>query len=457
MSTGLSGERAVVSSVRFERSSGWRPALWHLPSSRWLGQDVGVQLRPRPTAGLVDDLVVWQVDGAAPGTQVWLDVEATDGAGRHWRSRDRYPVGADGTLQLDDPDRPWWSMSLVDTSPPTTFSTGVDGWTASVRASTGDTSAEAQVERRYSRDLDTDTRAGDGWRMDLYLPRRASSRASGVLLVGGSTGMAAVKPRAALLASHGYATAVLGYMQEPGLPPAMDRIPTEVLAGAISAFAEVDRLAVWGTSIGVGLVLASLAQPSAPRVDAVIATAPTDVVWQALGAGGSPPKHSSLSRAGEELPWLPMHGELVLPQLVKNVLLRALPGRPRSTALTLQQVYARSRRDPTAVERTAIPVEQIKAPLLLIAGAADMMWPGAEMATRIHDRRRDAGVGDRDELLILPDTGHFIGPPATPTTVDRNTDLVSGGSPAGVASGQRLAWTMALAFLDRTLNGMDRA
>ena len=47
------------------------------------------------------------------------------------------------------------------------------------------------------------------------------------VLVPGSTGMAAVAPRAALLCARGYTTAVLGYMQEPGLPSTFRQIPIE--------------------------------------------------------------------------------------------------------------------------------------------------------------------------------------------------------------------------------------
>lgn len=71
--------------------------------------------------------------------------------------------------------------------------------------------------------------------------------------------------------------------------------------------------------------------------------------------------------------------------------------------MRLHDVYARSRRDTAAVERCSIAVERIAAPMLLVTGEADVMWPAAEMATL----------------------------------------------------GQRQAWTAALSFLDLTL-GVDR-
>lgn len=59
-----------------------------------------------------------------------------------------------------------------------------------------------------------------------------------MLVVPGSTGLAAIEPTAALLASHGYLALVAAYMQEPGLPPAMKEIPVELIGAAL---AKLDR------------------------------------------------------------------------------------------------------------------------------------------------------------------------------------------------------------------------
>jgi BAAT / Acyl-CoA thioester hydrolase C terminal len=143
-----------------------------------------------------------------------------------------------------------------------------------------------------------------------------------------------------------------------------------------------------------------------------------------------------------------MHGERLIGQMLSSALMRRLPGRRRSTAMRLYPAFDRTKDDPAAVAAATIPVERIDAPMLLIAGTGDAMWPSPAMARSILQRRREHGAGKDDELLVLPDTGHFIRPPATPTTVDHTIDLVSGGTPEGTAHGQRAAWTAALAFLD---------
>jgi BAAT / Acyl-CoA thioester hydrolase C terminal len=75
------------------------------------------------------------------------------------------------------------------------------------------------------------------------------------------------------------------------------------------------------------------------------------------------------------------------------------------------------------------------------------MWPAAMMAKALIDRRRDRGRHDADHVLVLAGAGHFIRPPITPTTVDRNDALIAGGTPDGSARAQRIAWDTTLDFL----------
>jgi alpha-beta hydrolase superfamily lysophospholipase len=205
------------------------------------------------------------------------------------------------------------------------------------------------------------------------------------------------------------------------------------------------RTAGWAVSVGTGLALSALATGGL-SVAAVVAGAPTSVVWQAIGADGPPPKASTLTRGGQDLPWQGIHGEVLLPQVIKHAITGKLPGRPRSTAMRLHNAYAKGL-DHDPVTAAVIPVERIDAPLLLIGGTADEMWPSDQMATAIYHRRRQAGVGGGDQLLILPDAGHFLRPPGIPATVNHNDGLVSGGTPEGNARGARTAWNAALAFL----------
>ncbi len=401
-------------------------------------------LEVQPAEGLVDEPVTWWVRGVPVAATVRLTISGADAAGRHWRSGAEYPVAEDGRLVIDDPDRPWWSMTS-DARPPVRFTEPVDEWACAAEATSDGGTARTTVRRRFGTGALPRDLSGDGWRLSVY---PAATRAPGVLLVPGFTGMAPLAPRAALLASHGYTAAVLGYMQEPGLPASVRQIPTEVLAEAGAVFNALEevaggRLVVWAQSVATELALSALSGPDPLPVRGVVAISPSDVVWQALGSGGPPPKASSLTRAGVDLPWVPMRGERLIGQALRHALWRRLPGgASRSTAMRLGAAYRD--RDPARAAAAAIPVERIDAPMLLIAGDSDAMWPSVSMAAALVARR---GHRTGDRLLVLPGTGHFVSAPGTPTTVDRNADLVSGGTPEATAHGQRAAWNAALAFL----------
>ena len=98
-----------------------------------------------------------------------------------------------------------------------------------------------------------------------------------------------------------------------------------------------------------------------------------------------------------------------------------------------------------------IPVERIRAPLLLLSGQDDQMWPASEMARQIVDRRREHRVGAEDRHLDFPDAGHFLRPPITPTTVPWTEALVGGGTGPGNATAQREGWAALLEFLNSRL------
>ncbi len=78
------------------------------------------------------------------------------------------------------------------------------------------------------------------------------------------------------------------------------------------------------------------------------------------------------------------------------------------------------------------------------------MWPGEDMARALIERRRTLPV--RDVLLVHPGAGHFMRPPVVPTTVDRNADLVSGGTPQANALAQAQTWASMTHFLRERLD-----
>ena len=427
-----------------------------------------MQLRVEPRDGLVDDPPSITLDGVRPGERIELELATTDAAGHRWRFSGTYTAAEGGDLDLSrdlpahapaeapEPGIPFWAMEFAsEDEPPVAFVAPPDSLRYELTARSVAGSETVELIRRWATPgCSSTTLSGRGFTGTLFLPE--GDRRSAVLVVPGSTGTAAMEPLGALLASRGHAAFVAAYMQEEGLPAALEEIPVEVVGAALAALrAETGarRTAVLGASVGTQGTLAALALGAA-TADCAAAIAPSSVIWQALPAsGGRPPSKAAWSHAGESLPWLPIHGERLLPEIVKHSLVKRFSRHPSPSALHMLRAYEPSLGRADEVERATIPVERIACPLFLACGEDDQMWPSARMAAAIAERRSTAGVGADDVTLSFPGGGHFIRPPVTPTTVPWNDALVSGGTPAGSARAQSETWRQLLSFLKRHLGG----
>ncbi|WP_146132601.1 acyl-CoA thioesterase/bile acid-CoA:amino acid N-acyltransferase family protein [Streptomyces solincola] len=415
---------------------------------------------------LIDEVPRLIVRGLPARLEVTVRVEVIDAVGIRWESVTGYRADSTGTVNAAtsapvsggyegvDATGPWWSMRpSLDPGRPAIAFTAPDTaltWSVSCRTPSGQSVRQEIVRRWCAQGVVRSEATTAGMRSVRFSPVEGTAARPIVVLVPGTTGVEAVTPTAALLASRcGFDTVVLGYASDPGRASALVEVPLESIAQQVAELARGRRVGVVAYSVGTGGALAALAYCGI-RVDAVVAIAPTHVIWQALREGGPPPKTSAWSQAGQPMPYVPVRGELLLPQIAGHALARVLHRRSASSqALGLRRAYAAGLRDTSAVARAVIPVERISAPLMAVAGDADAMWPAAQMAQALLDRRRDRGR--EDSLLVLPGAGHFLRPPVTPTTVDRSADLISGGTAAANAGAQQTAWTAMTTFLLRHL------
>jgi dienelactone hydrolase len=102
-----------------------------------------------------------------------------------------------------------------------------------------------------------------------------------------------------------------------------------------------------------------------------------------------------------------------------------------------------------------IPVEQIRGPLLLVAGTDDQLWPSRLMAEQIVKRRAARGGHSRDRLLTYEGAGHLIGKGFLPAGSTRIAGgrIETGGTPAANARAQADSWPKVLSFLGAELLG----
>jgi dienelactone hydrolase len=103
-------------------------------------------------------------------------------------------------------------------------------------------------------------------------------------------------------------------------------------------------------------------------------------------------------------------------------------------------------------ERARIPVERIKAPVLLFSGGADRLWPSPRMAEDVVARMTEP---QRCEHICYPDAGHLV----FPLFSKKSLILAAlfgwyfGGTGKAGAAARKHCLRETLAFFDRHLRG----
>jgi len=101
------------------------------------------------------------------------------------------------------------------------------------------------------------------------------------------------------------------------------------------------------------------------------------------------------------------------------------------------------------VEKAAIPVEKIRAPILLVSGTDDQTWPAGEFCAAIKARLAKAGFAFEIKHVVNENGGHqsFL-----PYLITANRGGISGGEPRADARGGYRSWAETMAFLHRHLD-----
>jgi dienelactone hydrolase len=387
---------------------------------------VALALRVSPTTSLYDVPLDISVSGLAAGQRVTLGLSAVDAAGARWSSQATFV--ATGPV-----------LDLERAAPYSAGYSGVNGMglfesLSSARARYLDPAVRqrfwltARTGQLSTRATITRVLVGSGVRcMALGLrgngffgrycsPAAGGSQRAPVLIFGGSDGgITEAVLQAELLASRGYPALALAYFNEPGLPDALERIPLEYFAKAISWLrrspgGKTHRVVVWGVSRGSEAALL-LAVHYPELVGAVIGGSPSSVSNEAFSAAHPlPASQPAWTFAGKPLP-------------------AARPlGDPASTG------------DPAAV----IPVQRIQGAVLLLLGADDMLWPSPEYAAAIMHRLNAYHDQFAHREIVFAGAGHAAGF-AFPYDAAPVGGL--GGTPVANSIAETAAWHDALTFL----------
>jgi hypothetical protein len=120
--------------------------------------------------------------------------------------------------------------------------------------------------------------------------------------------------------------------------------------------------------------------------------------------------------------------------------------RRSSGRYTIRPGYEATIKDPAEAARTAIPVENISAPIFLVSGSEDRIWPSQVFASKIVQR---ASANPDVTHLQFPEAGHLIDLPNQPRKPSPTAFFDHGGNPEADEHASRESWAKLLKWLGR--------
>lgn len=198
-----------------------------------------------------------------------------------------------------------------------------------------------------------------------YYPSTSNKKQVAVLVLGGSEGGIPEK-LAKPIVDAGYPTLALAYFNVEGLPEELHKIPLEYFNQAKlwlqkQQNIKLDELIIVGWSKGAELAL--LLASKDDQVSRVVAIAPSSVVWAGILKDWAKVPSSSWTEQAQELTHIPF--------------------KPSGPVNGLHDLYAQSLANRVDSGKADIPVENIRAKVVLMTGEEDEIWPSPEMATTV--------------------------------------------------------------------------
>ncbi len=287
----------------------------------------------------------------------------------------------------------------------------------------------------------------------------------GIITFSGSGGGLS-RDMARLLAAHGYTVLALAYFGMTGLPKSLDNIHLEYFQNAIRWFKDQpqvndQKIALRGASYGGELVLL-LAATLPDDIHAVVAISPPSKIF-----GGFPYSNKPMWIYKNE-PITPFIGGLTgeqeslteaedLLNATKQSLIPFHEGTYDDPYEITPLFVARLEKYRHISEATAIPVENIRCPLLVISCGEDKVHPAKLHAQWIMERLDKYNSTIERKHMHFPSAGHSLGTPYEPKMdlpwllADGDFWCFSGGSIHGNYSAAKEGWQETLNFLEKTL------
>jgi dienelactone hydrolase len=421
-----------------------------------------------PEISLIDEEVSIRLSSLPPGEFVTIHAETLDGSLRRWISHATFVTDSHGCVDVStqEPIRGtysgidamglFWSMLPEETKRSTFFiKTKPTAMTIKFTAEVNDSIiASISIQRGFAAPGVTEIPMREqGLVGTLFLPADPVPHPAIIVLNGSDGGMH--ENAAALLASRGYAALALAYFGLEDLPKELINIPLEYFEKAIGWLQNQEqvvahKIAVIGLSRGGELAL--LLGATFPAIRAVVAGAPSGIVYGGVKSNSSDYSSPSWTHYGEPIPYVSYKPTFFDTMLFFGKWLT-------HTAFVSKPAFLKTLKRSNLVAEATIPVEQIHGPILLLSGQQDQLWPSAQFAELIIQQLRNHKHPYLYEHLNYAEAGHFVcfpyGLPSLPPMVALSPVagmlIVFGGTPRAQAAAATDSWPKILAFLEKSL------
>ncbi|MFK3939196.1 alpha/beta fold hydrolase [Alkalihalobacillus sp. NPDC078783] len=401
-----------------------------------------------PRHGLIDELTTITVSGCMPVEKLEVELRLIDQKKNEFQSSVHIEVNEKGEQTLPQPDVEglFWSAEKVNTAHGDYFYKSDAAelemeWTLKRE---GKEVGQATAIRAFDlEDVSREVVREDGVVGTLFYHQEDMARPV-VVVLGGSDGEIQ-EHAAALLATKGYNVFALAYFGQEGVPKDLDQIPLEYFNGAFQWVKErfsVESVTLIGYSRGAeaALLLASV-YPN--ECKAVVAGAPGAYVTSGLKNTIYAPIPSWTLR-GKNVSYLTF-------KYRPAQMFSMLGGMIKRKPVSFLSIWENSLSKPEKVEASRIEVEHIKAPVMLIAGGQDQVWPSERFARQIAEKT-DAETSE----LYFEEAGHFLAfpyaLPGMPANVLMHVGgrmiMDFGGTKAANAEATKKSWKELLCFLE---------
>jgi uncharacterized protein len=281
------------------------------------------------------------------------------------------------------------------------------------------------------------------WAAYIHIPEKNEKYPAIITLGGAEGGLSFSEVEANDMVEEGFVVMRLGYFKYTASTrkQKLSEIRIEKVQEAIQWLKQqpsVDSSKISLLGISKGAELALCVASLTPDIKAVVAHVPSHVVWYGLGKMKGLHR-SSWSYKGQPLPFVPY-------------------AKPKSGWFTkrIAEFYEAGLEAHTEkIAPAAIPVENMKCPVLLTSGGLDDIWPSALMAKEIEKRLHENNFQYDVKRINFPDAGHgLFGKLPDQNDQEAMQKLASGGgTPLANYNARQETWKVTFEFLRRNLNG----